>query len=494
MSSKVAALLERKGPMLSGDLARAYEKEYGVSNEAARQALSRARMPVRKIKDICFEKKQKFFYLEKQFMSQRYLDGLLQAIKSSLREYWSYIRAFDAQSGFVSKESLPAMVPSPIQNVINHKLHQRVIDDLLRHRIIEEYNETCWKLCEWVPVSSENFARSRGLETAKKQVVRDFASWAGRINLIGYHSAKMFTASAEFAHFQWALTAPSYVQPLYDDKRKKPGFLVADIFYGRTADLEDIQFFLQKLSIIRSFKHLSPFFPVLITERVTPEALKLLKERKVTVALIENIFDQRYTELLSEIVSVFTNSSAIIAKAPEKIEALFSEISKSEGRYNDMIGDMFELLVGYYYQQVGCKYLEIRKMVQVPDLEKRNEIDVFILRGKEAIFVECKATHAAIDRDFAEKWLSTNIPHIRRWFLDTDYGGYEPVFQLWSLGGFTSEAREKLEEAAGKTKKYKIEFFDRGQILEKARENKVHPVVDILQQQMKTDILRWQMK
>ena len=71
---------------------------------------------------------------------------------------------------------------------------------------------------------------------------------------------------------------------------------------------------------------------------------------------------------------------------------------------------------------------------------------------------------------------------------------YEPVFQLWSLGGFTSEAREKLEEAAEKTKKYKIEFFDRGQILEKARENEVHPVVDILQQQMKTDILRRQMK
>lgn len=494
MSSKVVDLLERKGPMLSGDLARAFEKAYGVSNEAARQALSRAGMPVKKIHSLSFEKNQKFFYLEKQFMSQRYWDGLLQAIKSSSQVNWSYIRAFDAQSGYVSKELLPAMVSSPVQKVKGHKLHQRVIDDLLKCRIIEEYDETCWKLCDWVPVSSDNFARSRGLEAAKKQVVRDFAGWAGKINLIGYHSAKTLTGSAEFAHFQWALTAPSYVQPLYNDKQKKPGFVVADIFYGKTADVEDLQFFLQKLSIIRAYKSLQPFFPVLIAERVTPEALKKLKDCKVTVALIENIFDRRYTELLSEIVSVFTNASAIIAKDPEKIEKLFDEISKSEGRYNDIIGDMFELLVGYYYQQIGCSYLEIRKRVPIPDTQKTKEIDVFVRRDGMFTIVECKAEHSATDANFAEKWLSTNIPRIREWFLRAYPENNGLSFQLWSLGGFTREAREKLSKAAEKTKKYKIEFFDRDRILEMAREKKVQPVVDILHQQMKTDILRGQIK
>lgn len=53
--------------------------------------------------------------------------------------------------------------------------------------------------------------------------------------------------------------------------------------------------------------------------------------------------------MLSEIVKIFTNASAIISKNPAQLEKLFSEISKSEGKYNDIIGDMFELMVGYYY-------------------------------------------------------------------------------------------------------------------------------------------------
>ena len=58
MSKKVIDILNRYGPMLSGKLARIFEKEYGVSNMAARQALSRARSPVNKIYTLSFEKNQ----------------------------------------------------------------------------------------------------------------------------------------------------------------------------------------------------------------------------------------------------------------------------------------------------------------------------------------------------------------------------------------------------------------------------------------------------
>lgn len=74
----------------------------------------------------------------------------------------------------------------------------------------------------------------------------------------------------------------------------------------------------------------------------------MLKENKVIVGIIENIFDKKYTALLGEVVRIFTNASAIVSKKPEELKALFSEITRSDGRYNDMIGDMFELVVGYY--------------------------------------------------------------------------------------------------------------------------------------------------
>ena len=55
-------------------------------------------------------------------------------------------------------------------------------------------------------------------------------------------------------------------------------------------------------------------------------------------------------------------------------------------------------------------------------------------------------------------------------------------FQLWSLGGFTPEAISLLTSAADRTRKYEIEFFDKGQILDMAKAHKVQPVVEVLQQ------------
>lgn len=39
---------------------------------------------------------------------------------------------------------------------------------------------------------------------------------------------------------------------------------------------------------------------------------------------------------------------------------------------------MFELIVGYYYQQIGCKYLTIGKKIQIPDIGAENELDILI--------------------------------------------------------------------------------------------------------------------
>ena len=88
MSKKVVTLLNKYGPMLSGELARKFEHEYGASNTAARQALSRAKKPVNKICALSFDKNQKFFYLESQYMSNRYIERLMDAIKQSSQINW----------------------------------------------------------------------------------------------------------------------------------------------------------------------------------------------------------------------------------------------------------------------------------------------------------------------------------------------------------------------------------------------------------------------
>lgn len=143
---------------------------------------------------------------------------------------------------------------------------------------------------------------------------------------------------------------------------------------------------------------------------------------------------------------------------------------------------MFELLVGYYYQHIGYRYLEIRKLIQIPDSNDKNEIDVLVERDGEIIIVECKATQSALDHIYVEKWLSQTIHRIRTWALSRYQDGQKLKFQLWSLGGFTPEATSLLTSAATRTRKYKIEFFDKSQIIDMAKEHKVQPVVEVLQQ------------
>lgn len=141
---------------------------------------------------------------------------------------------------------------------------------------------------------------------------------------------------------------------------------------------------------------------------------------------------------------------------------------------------MFELMVGYYYQKIGSEYLEIGKNIYDPDSDAKNEIDLLVRREGKIIIVECKATRSPIDGIFAEKWLTKNIPQTQRW-LNKEYGNIKNFeFQLWSLGGFTTEANSLLKKASDNTKKYKIEYFNYSQIIDMAKEKNVHVLVKIL--------------
>lgn len=486
MSKKIIELLSKLGPMLSGDLEKNFQLQYNVSNQAARQALSRANNPVSKIRVIPFSKNQKFCYLESQFKTTKYIECLLNAIKEHSRTYYAYIAVFINMDGYISKNMLPIFVSSPIINTIGHKTHERIIMDLVKCGIVQEFDSTRWMLTPQVAkfYFADNLARSSGFEVVLKQIIHDFAKWASKSNLVGFSSHKIIKDDiAEFAHFQWAFTAPSYVQPLYNMKEQKPGFIIADIFYWKKAEVVDIKFFLDKINIIRSFKNLYTFLPILIVNSVSHEALEVLKQNKIAIIFIDNMFGKKYLEFLKEIVYIFERCATIINKNPSKVENLFSELAKSEGRYNDIIGDMFELLVGYYYHQIGVQRLYIKKIINIQNTARKRELDVLVERDGKIIVVECKATKSMLGKEYIEKWLSTNVPQTRDWLIQNySNNDLSLEFQLWSLGGFSEESLSILQKAKDNTRKYSIDFFDKKDILRMAKEKKVQCFVDILQQ------------
>lgn len=473
----VEELLKKEGPMLSGDLARLYEEAYGVSNESARKAISRAKSPVQKLHGIRFEKNQVFCYLNSQFMKKEYSDALLNAISEHSKVICTYVQAFILQSGVISKSILPAFTSSPVGKVQRHRRFDDVLRQLTDAQIITDGGDGT---CTLSPAFCENFnaKRARGLEIAKNVIVRDFNAWAKSINLVAYGQGKCLFDKAEFGQFRWAYTAPSYVQPLFSHKTGKNGFVIADVVYGRTATKETVDFFLQKIRILRSFKNIPPFMPVLLTDKVDNETLTLLKENKVTVALLNNLFSDKYTELLNDLVNVFTKATEILSNEPEQIRTLFSKIEKSEGRYNNLAGDLFELLVGSHFSYVGCQ--GIRSQAEVTDYEtgRKKEIDLLVFKDGKSIVVECKAQKSKLDGKFVRKWLNENIPHIRKCLLQNGRSD-KTEFQLWSVGGFDGEAIELLKKAE-ENKKYTVRYFDRDGMLAIAKETADGYFTDIL--------------
>ena len=465
--NKVEKLLNKHGPMLSGDLARKYESTYGVSNEAARKAISRAKTPIKKLYKFKFDKNQLFYYLESQYMSEKYKKALLNAIKQHSKVIYTYIQAFISQNGYISKKILPAFIGAPIGKIKGHKKHSDILQNLIDTEIILEFSEERYSLNPTF-YDAGNLNHSIGLEIAKKIIINDFSRWAREINLVAFEKGEGLFDAPKFAQFQWAYTAPSYIQPLYSYKSEQPGFVIADVFFGKVATVESLHFFIEKLNIIRSFKNVKSFLPVLLVEKIDPEALTLLKKNKVMVAILNNFFTEKYTDLLNDLVNIFTNATSIINKNPDALYSLFDKIEKSEGRYNDMSGDMFELLVGSHYSYIGCSYLKSKKDIYDKN-GKHKELDWLIEKEGTTIVVECKATRSKIDENFIMKWLNENIPFTRSWLLENNRT-QKIEFQLWSVGGFTTEALGLLQKAESETQKYSIKHFDKQQMMDMARD------------------------
>jgi hypothetical protein len=144
----------------------------------------------------------------------------------------------------------------------------------------------------------------------------------------------------------------------------------------------------------------------------------------------------------------------------EKRRSVAWILSKLEGKAANLRGDVFELAVGYYYSQ-HAQYIEINKNILEYGSGKKKEIDVFVkFSNKELRIVECKGYKYPLDDVFVSKWLSNNVPIIRKWILDQDeYINKSITFELWATGSFTDVAREMLEKASKQTKKIQLNIL-----------------------------------
>lgn len=462
---RIVNILEKEGPMLSGDLAKLIQDRYKISYDLARKIISRATSPVHKIRNIVFERNQKFVYLQGQYNSEQYFQCLYEAMKNSAKNYYYILLALQNNGGYISKSVLASYVAAPVENLTRHKRFDQVILALINSGFISEFNDDYYKIIDAI-MRGTDFKKALAIELAKKTVVDDFGRWAKNINLVAYNSAKGFYENAVFGKFQWGFTAPSYISDIYNISSKKPGFIIADVIIDINVTEHDIQFFVDKINILRNYKNIPRFIPFLLVDSISKEALNLLKNNQIVCAILGNLFSKKYADVLRELVGVVRNASAIINNDSSKVNQYLERIEFLEGKMGNLIGDLFEISVGYYFHQVGCRYFEINKIVSYNGQYK--EIDVFVERDGKVKVVECKGIKSPLDHNYAKKWLTDNVPIIFA-ALKGFNPNYEIEFEIWSTGGYLNETKEMLEKAKTNTAKYSIDYLDGQQIAEEAR-------------------------
>jgi len=476
--------LKGHGPTLSGELIKLMRSEESVSDEAIRKRLSRTGGSVLKLKGF-FADNQVLFFLKEQYRTPEYFEGLVRTFPEAARRYHAVIVALQYHHGFIHKDRLASYTFSPTNKLLGHKRFDHIIEDLLKWELIHVEGDYISTTERADLNASANFSYSKGIELARMVVLYQFAEWARAIGIVSYDS---ITTDSEFGKLQWSFTAPSYITGItqHGGVKVRPAFVVADVLVGKESTLDDIQFFLRKVDIIKNQRNRSNFLPYLITQGLEQDAFKELKRRGIITAAVNKLFGNEYLELLKSLIATITNAGAILKANPDAYLKLLEQLEKlSGGKTNNLRGDLFELAVGYYHSV--CQSLDIGRLINHDGIQR--ELDVYAVYHNEVRIAECKGYKYALDKETVEKWLTEKVPVAYKWVIDPARQQGKPVFfEMWSTGGFTPDAEQYLREQAEKTKKYKIEFYAEKEITQKARGSSKKKITEIMREYFSKEV------
>lgn len=472
-------LIKEKGPILSSELIESLmNSEKGISNEAARKRLSRINKDIIRIKGL-FADRQILFHEKEIFASEEYYSGLSRALRKAGKQYHIILQSLDFHYGQLKIDQLPAYTVNPILNLKGHITFNTVLEKLKNLRLISIDGEFV-SISSIITENNPNSKRAKGVEVAKNFLLIQFNDWSRKIGLASYNSSKFHS---EFGKYQFNFVSPSYIGSLPKIYNKKiiPGFIVADVLIGNTVIESQVEFFINKIKALKFQRNLARFIPFLIVESIDTKALNHLKSQGVVVGFVNELFGDKYKDLLNSLIGLVTNAGAILKKNPEAYLDLISKLNKLvDGKTNNLRGDLFELAVGYYQGRI-CSTIDIGKIIYHEGLQR--EIDVFGLLPNKIYVSECKGYNHEVSEEEVQVWLSEKVPVIRKWILDQpSLSDKDIVFEFWSTGGFTEDARSFLEKRKSGTKKYTIDFFNLDEMVLKSKEIKSKKFTEILRE------------
>jgi hypothetical protein len=433
----IVNILKQDGPMLSSELARQLASLEKVSVNTASQRISREKA-VEKIGGF-FKNNQSLIYLSEQSKQ-----GLVYPVFECLLQqhgikYWNTLNAIKGNGGRINRSYLECYTNYPLTPLVSHKPFDEVMQMFVQEGVLVFDHDDYAFSPKFHAKAYVGFV-GKALEQIKHNVLEHFASLQRNIGMVSYETGELL---AEYGNFRWGYKGVSPVIGLR--KRKELGFVVADILIGRPILLQDVQFFTAKLATIMSYNNAPRLIPYLITDNMHPAALHHLKEKGIVVGFIDELFGEKYAELLKELILLLKRAGeSLNGEHPDKYLDLIRDLRKyNSGLLNNIRGALFEYMVGHLHVLDGAK-IEMGR--EIFDQTGKHEIDIKAEYKKALVFAECKSTKSPIDAGMVHAWITKKVPAFHKWAVGQEaYKNLNPEFEYWSTSGFTEDALAKLK-------------------------------------------------
>ncbi len=479
-------LLKKHGPLPSSKI-KAYLIKSGVSDASARQRISRASMgKINKFTSIQLPRRESFLYLEDQFGTPEFWNNLYKAHIESNTAYGLAISSVISKGGWIPKNHFEIISGAP-ERLKKHLSSDKVMEQLIKSKILlEEIDPSYGSILKLTPFFFEyNNDINKNQKILDDILVDAIADWVQKTGFGSYNAIKKRTIDdiPKFGQFGWDITAPCYLHPFrhFNSGKLTPGFVVIDATYS-AIDENAAKYFIKKCEANRSIKQIRPFLSILMAERFTKEAFILGKSSGLVFTTPEIMFGSEVAKSLHSLANTLENASALAATNPDQLYKLLNSLSKIEGAAINVRGALFELLVGHIVLKAEGDTIDIGVKVHNLDNQKA-EIDVRRIKGDHEVAIyECKGYQPNREIQIAEiqTWFK-KIGIIYKSLKEQPFFEHRAIiFEYWTSGTFSSEAKEYLKTRQEKIKKYKIDWKDGAQIINYAKSKRLTSMVDTL--------------
>lgn len=482
MPTTVQQLLKDHGPSTSSQLA-AHLIGEGVSPEAARQRISRAKAPVKRLSSPRLPKRQQFLYLAEQRDTSEFIDALSEALLSTGSAHGRFLRGLLVHGGIVRASYGPVVTGLPVEPARNNRIYNDILSELKFLRLVKEVERPSGVYLE-LSTAGVSVQRYFALEVVQNIILAGIKGWLVRLNFSSNNKLEtrdLNKSLPQIGQFRFDFAGPSYISSLKRSPESN-GFIVGDVIVGRELCKEDLKPFLWKVDALYAQRRANPVQAMLVAEGYESDALNELRRRGVILAGPTSVFGPELGNDIRTLVRTLENAAAVVAKDPKELYDLLARLQKIEGVALNLRGIVIELAVAYLYQNQGY-VTDIRQQVVCQD--GLAEIDVKAKSKTEIVCCECKGMSPKnlVSRDEIEKWLSGPVKRIKQWFCDSNESPNVIRFEFYSSTGFTEDARELINHVEETHKKQPIRFFDGKEIITVLRERREQKLAELFKEQ-----------